>query len=100
MSQRYSNNSINDSIYGQLSQIKQGIADMLRRMDVYERNMVPRQELDEWRDNINGRLIKVESSPAALRAWLALAITGIGCLGSLVIGGASIAVTVILFVLR
>lgn len=59
-----------------------------------EENMVYRHEYVAKETAQDQRISALERSPASAREWLGVLIAGLGCFGTLVLGGLSIVVTI------
>ena len=57
-------------------------------------NLMPRDEIASRLAAITERVIRIENNPQLLRAWIAVLVSSFGCLGTLVLGMASIGVSI------
>lgn len=64
-----------------------------------KRSMVYRHEFDADKIATDRRISALEGSPAGVRDWLGIAIAGMGCLSTAVLGFLGIIVTIVLFYL-
>lgn len=59
-------------------------------------SVMPRDEITTRLASLSERVVKMENSPQSFRAWLAVALAGLGCLTTLGLGIISTVVTILL----